>query len=298
MLAVAQERHPDFRDDCLSDPGMLRDHWTRPGHLHIDYVDNLDRVVDGDASTVVDDSEDLSGLFTLAIWPKRKSLIQVKHRNGEYTARRNFTLLHEIGHYLQQTDDELADALIGGFSARYEEKLFEEAACNRFASLALLPADYVLGHLGGGPVTAEAINDLFEYERNRRGARDIRVSRPVIARRMASFLHEGGTVTLIGGGSVTRAHQNGDVEYYEVDDPSGLLNETERLLYGEFSATTSKPHARCQLIREGDGSAAEVSIARSFGKVTYYFIVTEYVRDCPALRMNDAEAKRRMIRRR
>lgn len=279
MLAIAQERHSEFLADCLNDPNELVTHWSRSRHLGFAYVDNLDRGLEASGNTVVDDSEDLSGLFTPAIPPKRKSLIQVKYRKGDYTVRRNFTLLHEIGHYLQQTDDELADALIGGFSIRYEDKLFEEAACNRFASLALLPTDYVLSQIGGGPITAETVSKLFDYERHRHvDPLNVRVSRPVIARRLAAFLPEGGTVTLVDDNSVMRFHQDdATVDYYKGNSPAMSLNETERLLYDEFSLTRSRPHARSLRLQTDDGTEMAVSIARSFGKTTYYFIVTAHV---------------------
>lgn len=286
MLAIAQERHPEFEEDCLTDPGLLVEHWERGDDLRFSYVENLDRdVVPEDPATMVDDSavSDLSGLFTPALPPKRVNRIQVKYRSNDYTPRRNFTLLHEIGHYLQQTDDELVDTLCT-FSSSYEERVFEEKACNRFASLALLPDDYMQKRLHALPrhhmsLHAADIRDLFEENRERRSRRDrngrsskngrIRVSRPAIVRRLADFIAPGESISLIRDGELdVRVHGTGTTDY---DDD---LNEVERHVLRNFkNHRNSTRNEMLQQARFKDGRSVRFSAAASYGRYLYYFVV-------------------------
>lgn len=277
MLAVAKVRRPDFERDCLSDPGRLTSHWGQEYGLRFEYVDNLAQGAGIDPNTVVDDAEiaDLSGLFTPALPPKRLNRIQVRYRIGDYTARRNFTLLHEIGHYLQQTDDQLVDVLCR-FASGYEEKLFEETACNRFASLALLPTSYVRDIIGDGRLTSATVNDMFERERHGRG-KDLRLSRPVVVRRMAEFLQPGGTIALLTDGALIRTHWNGDVDYAERrDDPLAWLTDAERHVYDEFLSLSPRNGTLEQDVRGEFGDTVHVSVTISYGKTPYYFIVTAH----------------------
>lgn len=278
MLEIARERHPDFERDCLTDPDRLVEHWTGRD-LHFRYVDHLDNAVVDDPNTVFEEggrTSDLSGLFTLALPPKRVSYIKVRYAANDYTARRNFTLLHEIGHYLQQTDDELVNNLCG-FAASYDEKLFEESACNRFASLSLLPTGYIRESLGDGRLTSKKVGALFESGRGRgRDQRKIRVSRPVVVRRMAEFLGTGGAIALVSNRSLTRVHWNGDVDYAEEgDDPFAQLTDAERRVYAEFQSSRPRGGTLELDVRGELGGLVHSSVTISYGQDNPCFIVTD-----------------------
>lgn len=281
MLSIAEKRHPDFVMDCLTEPGRLAEHWSKD--VLIEYVEQLDDHHPS-TSTVVDDAYDLSGLFTLALPPKRKSIIQVKYSPGSYTARRNFTLLHELGHYLQQTDDYLVDALISHSGTRYGEKLFEEQACNRFASLSLLPDDYVKTFLDGRPVTAGILDEIFEHGRSR--TKWLRVSRPVIVRRLADFLSDTGTITLVAGRSAFRISKSGSIEFFDKSAPQFGMTEAEYDLYTNLSNQQGKKQANIShCLHDTDGRQIKISVARSeSGRNPQYFIVTELRAQSPSAR--------------
>lgn len=137
--------------------------------------------------------EHLLGLFRPAPDNRYASRIVAQSDGSSYTTRTNFTLLHELGHYLQETDqDELADvAYIAGMP-------FEEACCNRFASLSLLPDDYLTKQLAGHTVPdAAAINKIFEDGRGSHGSKDVRVSRPAIIRRLIEKMPQGSSISLL-----------------------------------------------------------------------------------------------------
>ncbi|RSX52024.1 ImmA/IrrE family metallo-endopeptidase [Bifidobacterium callimiconis] len=273
MLAIARDHHHEFEEDCLTDPGLLVEHWGRGGDLRIAYVDALDHGIGQDPTTVIDDAgtSDLSGLFTPALPPKRFNRIQVKYREYEYTARRNFTLLHEIGHYLQQTDDELVDAMCR-FPSTYKEKRFEEAACNRFASLALLPDDHIRSFLHAPTLHAADIRDIFEHgrPRGRREGRKVRVSRPVVVRRMADFISVGQTVSLIKNGKLeVRVHGDGTIDY---DD---ALTDIERHVAINYKPKGPR-REMLQRVRRKDGSTVRFTAAGSYGRDVYYFVVLRH----------------------
>lgn len=137
-------------------------------------------------------SSDLLGLFWLAPDNRYTSHIVAQNDGSSYTTRMNFTLLHELGHYLQATDGELAD------TAYIEDMPFEEACCNRFASLSLLPDDYLSQQLAGCAVPdAAMINKVFEDGRGSHGRKDVRVSRPAVIRRLIEKMPEGSSISLL-----------------------------------------------------------------------------------------------------
>lgn len=72
--------------------------------------------------------------------------------------RMNFTALHELGHHIQMTDDDLVNALIdrpdGG-------NALEEAACDSFAAAILIPEAIASTVLGAGTPSAESVTKLW-----------------------------------------------------------------------------------------------------------------------------------------
>ncbi|MEV3938628.1 ImmA/IrrE family metallo-endopeptidase [Glycomyces sp. NPDC049804] len=100
--------------------------------------------------------------------------------------RRAFTVLHEFGHHLQRTDDDLGD--------RLEEQsdqgvMLEEAACDLFAARILLPDDRVTAHLEAPGPTAPAVVDLWKSS--------VSASRAAVCVRAAQALPAPGHVVLL-----------------------------------------------------------------------------------------------------
>lgn len=177
MLRLARRKSGSFGKDCLSDPGKLRRHWS--GCLDIVYYSPRDegrlKAVREDARTMDDNASyaDLLGFFSPSLVNPGIEMDKayVAWADGEYTTRRNFTLLHEIGHYLQETDFDLM-VRVGSFEDDYVAKRFEEDACNRFASMALLPDKFISEWLPGtvplGPPTSTTSSNKEGRTRPRR----------------------------------------------------------------------------------------------------------------------------------
>ena len=293
MLAKANAMHPEFEEDCLTAPGLIKDHWT--DEVRFEYVSRIaDSALRADASTMYDDDgrlgSDLLGLFSPAIGRRRVNRIQVQWRHGEYTPRRNFTLLHELGHYLQQTDDELAGRICMISSVNYEKR-FEEDSCNRFASKALLPDSLMRRKITDNGLNARLADELYEESRRSAG-KYVRVSRDVIVRRIGDFLPGEGrtavtlttrTIRNYGKKSVDREPQvRCRVHSGRMVDYGGDLKIEERLLLH-----------RAQEFRLGSGECLEVgadmfsqlpsedrplsaTIAKSYGRQEYAFMMFEY----------------------
>ncbi|TPF77652.1 MULTISPECIES: helicase-related protein [unclassified Bifidobacterium] len=267
MLALASSRHSEFPPAPKADPGEVVDRWK--GEVLIEYVASLNGSDVDDYVTVDDNIEaGLLGLFSLALEEGERSRIQVQFTDGEYTARRNFTLMHELGHYLQQTDDDLARPF-ETIASPAESKRLEEDSCNRFASFSLLPESYVRDAMRGKSVNAAAVNRVFEQGRPSR-SKMMRASRPVVARRMADFLQNSGTVTLVKDGELNvRAYSDGRADY------EGDLTSVEREIL-DHAGSELKPGESCfyQLAAD-DGTPLRASVVMSRGWSKYHFIVIE-----------------------
>ena len=240
MVELARVLHPEFEQDCVTDPDMLAKHWH--DDVRIRFVDSLvdSRLRDDAYVFYENDGEDRSslndllGLFSPAFDRRHVHRIQVQYEKKErreerkrisddrirYPMRRYFTILHELGHYLQQTDDDLAETLMSISSTNYNKR-FEEGACNRFASLSLLPDAYMRKHCRMlREFTAKNVADFFKSDQSRGVHRVCRVSRQAVTRRFADFLPEGGYTALVrmaeyGNDArlVFRAHADGGAEY-------------------------------------------------------------------------------------
>lgn len=217
MIELARASHPDFEQDCITDPDMLAEHWH--DDVRIRFVDSLvdSQLRDDSYVFYENDGEDRSslndllGLFSPSFDRRHVHRIQVQYGKKErreerkrinydrvrYPMRRYFTILHELGHYLQQTDDDLAETLMAISSTNYNKR-FEEGACNRFASLSLLPDAYMREHCRTlRSFTAKNVADFFKSDQSRGVRRTCRVSRQVVVRRFADFLPEGGHTALV-----------------------------------------------------------------------------------------------------
>lgn len=277
MIALAQSRHANFTDDCLSDPGKIVQHWRN--NITIEYTDSVvnDSQVQNKNSIVENnesDHADLLGLYTPALTQSEKHLIKVQYQYGDFTPRRNFTLLHELGHYLQWTDDNLANRIIATNTLNFNKR-FEEDACNRFASFALLPTHYVQQFMHGGVVDAHLAARLYDDGRSidRRNSKFIRVSRPVIARRLAEFLDFTGTVALVTNNKLTvRAHSSGRIDF------GGELLAEEHQLIDDLAA--ERKSMKAQMLASPAGDNVFASITNSYGKkeMHYQFIVLQHIK--------------------
>lgn len=113
--------------------------------------------------------------------------------------RRQFTVLHEFGHHLQNSDVDLA------VRARQQPdgSSFEEDACDRFAARVLIADGDVAVAFPSGRVTADGVRTLFERTA---------ASRAACASRAAQALGTTGVVTVLDDtGTVTFAARRGDI---------------------------------------------------------------------------------------
>lgn len=118
-----------------------------------------------------------------------------------WSKRQNFTLAHELAHWLVEQQDELYDWL----ADQTEPQRMLETLCDRIAQRLLLPEALIDSVVGAGPVRASHLIELY----NRSEA-----SGPVCAIALAKRLTCSGSVVLIDrtSGSVAYASVMPDVE--------------------------------------------------------------------------------------
>ena len=87
--------------------------------------------------------------------------------------RRAFTLLHEFGHHLQQSQTSLMAALLNEPDGGHT---LEDAACDAFAAAVLLPDQLVDTHLGVIGPTADAVVSLWQASTASRAAVCVRTA--------------------------------------------------------------------------------------------------------------------------
>jgi hypothetical protein len=90
-------------------------------------------------------------------------------RSASYR-RRQFTVLHELGHHLQTNDVELATTLLG-----FDDGA-TDAACDGFAARVLLPDDLVAGCFAGGAPSAGDVVRLYQGSSASRAACVVRAA--------------------------------------------------------------------------------------------------------------------------
>ncbi|KAB7790486.1 ImmA/IrrE family metallo-endopeptidase [Bifidobacterium leontopitheci] len=249
MLEAARSSHPKtFEADCLSENCISRiaSHWR--GRL---VVQKVERLSDSEGytsdSAQVDEGGDLSGLYLpcKARADGRATLVVAY----AFYRRMTFTLLHELGHYLQRERDDLRVELCL-FTDRGEAKEAEETACNMFASKALLP-DSLLEDTRDNNANARWAQRLYRHSR---------ASRAVIVRRLAPLLEPGSWMMYYDTKDVPRlrAYWDGRVEY----DVSTMPVERAALntVGGGCSSYTCKVE---DLVEDTDGLPTYVSAASS-----------------------------------
>lgn len=210
MLATAMRIHQDFQDDCLHDPFQIPRHWD-------------DRVIvrrnkqNSDEAASTDDNTDPAGFCVCSEQSGGRYLLVVNECG--YPPRDYFTLLHELGHYLQHTDLDLWMRLYV-FDDKATAKEAEETACNLFASKALMP-DYLIDRVRENSWKADVAAKLYQL---------VRASRPAVVRRIAPLLPSGAWLTMVDREQdemKVRAYSNWSQEY-------GDLLDVERLALRRF----------------------------------------------------------------
>lgn len=146
-------------------------------------------------------------------------------------SRMNFTALHELGHHLQRTDDDLFTNL---FDSPASAEL-EEAACDHFAAQVLLPAHLVQEHLRVG-VTAESITALWQASSASRMAVCIAASRRLPAPGHVLLLDLEGSTVIDANRELPRIARGSDQSRHPVITrglarPSHRAEGTGRLQY-------------------------------------------------------------------
>lgn len=293
MIRLARRKSRSFVRDCLSDPGMLARHWSE--YLSVEYYSPRDdgtrlRGIREDARTMDDNAShaDLLGFFVPSLDPVAgMDRAYVAWSEGEYTTRRNFTLLHEIGHYLQETDFDLM-ARMGSFEDDSVGKRFEEDACNGFASRALLPDGFVSKWVSPGR-SPRALDVYGIFEQGRQCAPEgnkVRVSRAAVVRRLGALLPTPGHASLIEAPYARdrpptvacRAWNDGDVDF------STGFTPAEGRLYARARGEWERPGDGDRLASDTrmflDMPAGERpvrgDVVFSRGRREYAFMVVEY----------------------
>ncbi|WP_433272271.1 ImmA/IrrE family metallo-endopeptidase [Pseudonocardia xinjiangensis] len=114
--------------------------------------------------------------------------------------RQQFTALHELGHHLQKHDVRLAVAVR---RQPANNEAFEDAACDMFASLVLVPDDVLPSQPEGRSPSAADVVAVFERTQ---------ASRAACCVRMASRLGTHGVITVLDAtGTVSFAVARGEV---------------------------------------------------------------------------------------
>lgn len=112
--------------------------------------------------------------------------------------RRQFTVLHELGHHLQQTDEDLGQAALD----QPDSEEFEDAACDVFASRILLPDELVAAHIPFRGPTADGIAGLFAASSASRAACCVRAAQQLRSAGCVVLLDESGTVSFASGSGI------------------------------------------------------------------------------------------------
>ncbi|MEW9531722.1 ImmA/IrrE family metallo-endopeptidase [Microbispora sp. NPDC049125] len=125
--------------------------------------------------------------------------------------RRAFTVLHEFGHHLQQTQTTLADLLLEQSDAGIT---LEDAACDAFAAEILLPTSLVDRFVGTRGPTAAQIVDLWQTSVASRAAACVRAAQRLSSPGHVALLDGDGKVSFaasVGLPPIARGSAQGDI---------------------------------------------------------------------------------------
>ncbi|THV41166.1 ImmA/IrrE family metallo-endopeptidase [Glycomyces buryatensis] len=105
--------------------------------------------------------------------------------------RQRFTLLHELGHHLQQNDLTLGEAAL----EHDDSKTFEDAACDAFAAAVLLPEPLASAVIEEHGATVETALELYSRTSASRAAICVRLAAAMQRPGVAAVIEESGTVS-------------------------------------------------------------------------------------------------------
>ena len=118
-----------------------------------------------------------------------------------WSRRENFTLAHELGHWLTEKAPDIYDWI----ADQDEPGRLLETVCDRIAQRLLLPEAAAIAVIGSGPIRAQHLIDLYDTTQ---------ASRPVCAIALAKHLPGLGAIAIIDRhtGAVTHASVKPDPE--------------------------------------------------------------------------------------
>lgn len=106
--------------------------------------------------------------------------------------RRQFTVLHELGHHLQKNDSRLALAVR---RQPADNAAFEDAACDMFAALVLLPDEVLAPRADVRSASADDVVSLFDRTQASRAACSVRIVEQLGTHGVVTVLDSDGTVS-------------------------------------------------------------------------------------------------------
>ncbi len=180
VMAKLDELWPGAAVELAPDPCSVIEGWDE---LRLRYVPAVE----------TDSRCSVAGAY---IWEETPPVLAVARAAS--AGRRAFTALHELGHHLQQSDLELAQALA---TAGARGRVLEDAVCDAFAAGVLLPDELVDEHI---PAAGPSVYDVAALHASSSA------SRAAVCVRAAQRLRSPGHVLLLDyDGSVQFAAAHG-----------------------------------------------------------------------------------------
>lgn len=165
------------------------------GRLHVDALAELDGWSEVEVHRVPDTATQsrcsVAGGYVHSTVPPTLTVTE-----SLSTGRQQFTALHELGHHLQKNDVHLAIAVR---SQPADREAFEDAACDVFASLVLIPDDVLPARTDGRSLTAADVVNVFKRTQASRAACCVRVADQLGTHGVVSVYDDAGTVSFAAG---------------------------------------------------------------------------------------------------
>jgi hypothetical protein len=155
VAATLNRLRPGAAAELAHDPCGVLDGWDE---VQIRYVPSVE----------ADSRCSVAGAY---IWDETPPVLAVARATS--AGRRAFTALHELGHHLQQSDLDLAQALA---SAGEQGRLLEDAVCDAFAAGVLLPDHLVDQHIPDAGPTVYDVAQLHAASSASRAAVCVRAA--------------------------------------------------------------------------------------------------------------------------